>query len=125
MDKPARRVFAAVETRPEQPEAPSLLVLDPVIIADRVDGAGTFGPPPFLGDPLRPISARHPMPAPAPRETKRRIVGQQPERLERLRRVEQPYRPRRFQVAPHPPSPLGWVPPLPQCGRGGRTQRGG
>ena len=26
---------------------------------------------------------------------------------------------------PHPPSPADWVPPLPQCGRGGRAQRGG
>ena len=26
---------------------------------------------------------------------------------------------------PHPPSPAGWVPPLPQCGRGCRVQRGG
>ena len=26
---------------------------------------------------------------------------------------------------PHPPSPAGWVPPLPQCGRGCRAQRGG
>src|SRR5215472_3805660 len=36
MDKPARRAVMAMQTRPEQPEAPPLLVLDPVIIADRI-----------------------------------------------------------------------------------------
>src|SRR6266436_3435673 len=96
MDKPARLVVAAVETRPEQPETPPLLLLDPVIVADRISGAGAFGPPPFLGNPLRPVGARHPVPAPPPRETERRVVWQQPERFDRLRRLEQPDRPRRF-----------------------------
>jgi len=45
--------------------------------------------------------------------------------LDRLRRLEQPDRPRRFAPTPHPPNPVGWVPPLPQCGRGCRAQRGG
>ena len=38
MDKPARRLVLTMEARPEQPEAPPLLVLDPVIVADRVSG---------------------------------------------------------------------------------------
>ena len=79
----------------EQPEAPPLLVLDPVIVADRVGRAGTSRLPPFLGDPLRPVGARHPVRAPPPGEAERRIVGQQPKRLDRLRRLEQPDRPRR------------------------------
>jgi hypothetical protein len=58
MDKPARRAVTAVKTRPEQPEAPSFLVLDPVIIADRVAGAGTLGLPPFVSDALRPAGVR-------------------------------------------------------------------
>src|SRR6202521_1242690 len=62
MDKPARLMVAGVKTRPEQPETPPLLVLDPVIVADRIDCAGPFRLPPFIGDPLRPIGAQHPMP---------------------------------------------------------------
>src|SRR5271170_2526133 len=113
MDKPARRAVAAVETRPEQPEAPPLLVLDPVIVADRIDGTGAFQPPPFIGDPLRPIGAHDPMPSPPPHEPKRRIVRQQPERLDRLRRVKQPDRP-----APTLPLRGSFPPPCPQ-GRAG------
>src|SRR2546423_14930265 len=93
MDKPARLVIAAVETRPEQPEAPPLLVLDPVIIADRVNGAGAFRAPPFVGDPLRSVGEHDPMPAAAPHEPERRIVPQQPERHDRFGRVEQSGRP--------------------------------
>src|SRR5690242_8660475 len=122
MDKPARLVAATVETGPEQPEAPPLLSLDPVIVADRVDRAGAFRPPPFLGDPLRSVGAHDPMRAPPPPEPERRIVGQQPERLDRLRRIKQPYRPRRFASIPHPPRCARHL--LPQCGRGG-TKPGG
>src|SRR5580704_9564038 len=107
MEKPARLAVAAVKTRPEQPEAPSLLVLDPVIIADRIDLAGRPRPPPFVGDPLRPVGAHDPMAAPPPHEPERRVVGQQPERLDRLRRVEQPDRAGWFAGDPPPhPSPL-------------------
>src|SRR5216684_6273302 len=115
MDKPARLVVATVETRSEQPEAPSFLVLDPVVVTDSVDGAGAFRPPPFLGDPLRPIGPRHAMPAPPPGETERRVGGQKPERFDRLRRLEQPDRPRRF-VRPVPPP----TPALPRVHGGGR-----
>ena len=76
MDKPARLVVAAVETRPEQPEAPPFLVLDPVIVAERFSRAGRFRLPPFIGDPLRPVGPRHPVPALPPGETERRVVGQ-------------------------------------------------
>src|SRR5882762_10442714 len=112
MDKPAWRVVTAVQTRPKQPEAPSLLVLDPIVIADRINRTGAFRPPPFLGDPLRPIGVHHPMPAPPPDEAERRVVGQQPERFDRLRRLEQPDRPRWFAPTPHPPPPT--------CDPGGR-----
>src|SRR5215472_13049913 len=110
MDKPARLVIAAVETRPEQPEAPSFLVLDPVIVADLVPafaktGAGRCRLPPFIGNPLRPVGPRHPVPAPPPGEPKRRVVRQQPECLDRLRRLKQPDRPRR--LAPTPTLPRG------------------
>src|SRR6516162_4796887 len=90
MDKPARRAVMAVQTRSEQPEAPPLLVLDPVIVADCISRGGPLRPPPLLGDPLRPVGPRDPIPAPPPREAERRVVGQQPERFDRLRRVEQP-----------------------------------
>src|SRR5690349_12048545 len=100
MDKPARRSVAAVETRSEQPEAPPFLVLDPIIIADRIDLAGRPRTPPFIGDSLGPIGPRHPVPSPPPPEPKRRVVGQQPERLDRLRRIEQPDRSRGFAEAP-------------------------
>jgi len=89
MDKPARRLVPTMETRPEQPEAPPLLVLDPVVVADLVDGTGAFRLPPFVGDSLRPIGTCHPMPAPPPDKAERRVVGQQPERFDRLRRLEQ------------------------------------
>src|SRR6266478_6580922 len=92
MDKPARLAVATVETRPEQPEAPPLLVLDPVIVADCISGARAFGPPPFLGNPLRPVGPRHPVQTPPPDETERRVVGQQPEPFDRLRGLEQTYR---------------------------------
>src|ERR1700724_2371180 len=105
MDKPAWRVVIAVETRPEQPEASPLLVLDPVIISDRIGSTGAFRLPPFLGDPFRPIGVHHPMPAAPPDEAERRVVGQQPERFDRLRRLEQPDRPRGFDPPPHPPPP--------------------
>jgi hypothetical protein len=88
MDKPARRAVMAVQPRPEQPEAAPLLVLDPVVVADRVDLAGTSWLPPFIGYPLRPIGSRDPMPAPPPQETEWRIVGQEPERLDRFRWFE-------------------------------------
>src|SRR5271155_2895679 len=118
MDKPARFVVAAVETCPVQPEAPPLLVLDPIIIADRVPAfagirSGAFRPPPFVGDPLRPIGAHDPMPAAPPHESERRIVRQQPERLDRLRRLEQSYRP-----APTLPLRGSFPPPCP-WGRAG------
>src|SRR5271154_4938653 len=96
MDEPARRMVAVGKTRPEQPEAPPFFVLDPVIVADRIDSARSFRPPPFFGDPLRPVGARHPVWAPPPRKTKRRVVGQQPKSGDRLRRLEQPDRTRRF-----------------------------
>ncbi len=56
-----RGVVAVGKACPEQPEAPPFLVLDPVIVADRIDSAGPFRPPPFFGDPLRPVGARHPV----------------------------------------------------------------
>src|SRR6516225_1257915 len=101
MDKPTRLVIANVETCSEQPEAPPFLVLDPVIVADRVPAfvvtsAAALRSPPFVGDPLRPIGPRDPVPASPPGETKRRIVGQQPECFDRLGRLEQSDRPRRF-----------------------------
>src|SRR6516165_9203678 len=95
MDKPARLVVANVETCSEQPEAPPFLILDPVIVADRIDSAGALRSPPFVGDPLRPIGPRDPMPASPPGETKRRIIGKKPKGFDRLRRLEQPDRPRR------------------------------
>src|SRR5215469_9069406 len=64
MDKPARFVVTAVETRPEQPEASPLLILYPVVIADRLSGARPLGPPPFLGNPLGSVGLHHSMPAP-------------------------------------------------------------
>src|SRR6201995_4731530 len=97
MDKPARLFFMAVGSCPGQPEAPPLPLLAPVVVADRIDRAGASRPPPLLGDPLWPIGPRHQMPAPRPREPKRRVVGQQPERLDRFRRFEQADRPRWFQ----------------------------
>ena len=101
MDKPARRVVAIGQTRPEQPEAPPFLVLDPVIVADRVGRAGACPAATILrrSAPAR-RPASDPMPAPPPGETKRRVIGQQPERLDRLRRLEQPDRPRWFSAVP-------------------------
>src|SRR5260370_35120257 len=93
MDKPARLVVAAVETRSEQPEAPSFLVLDPVVVTDSVDGAGAFRPPPFLGDPLRPIGPRHPMPAPPPGEPERRGPRHKPKTPARPPPAPQPAHP--------------------------------
>jgi hypothetical protein len=78
MDKPAQRAIPTMKTRPKQPEAPSLFVLDPVIIADRIHATRAFRLPPFLGYPLRSIGTHDPMPAPPPRETKRRIIRQEP-----------------------------------------------
>src|SRR5215472_15429292 len=96
MDKPARFVVAAVETRPEQPEAPPLLVLDPVVIADSLGGARPLRPPPFLGNPLGSIGLHHSMPAPSPGKMKGRVVRQEPERFDWIWRVEQPDRPQRL-----------------------------
>src|SRR5271169_392529 len=96
MDEPARWVVAVGKACPEQPEAPPFLVLDPVIVADRIDSAEPFRLPPFFGEPLRPVGARHPVWAPPPRKTKRRVVGQQPKSVDRLRRLEQPDRTRRL-----------------------------
>src|SRR5262249_41629348 len=96
MDKPARFVVAAVETRPEQPEASPLLILYPVVIADRLSGARPLGPPPFLGNPLGSVGLHHSMPAPPPGKMKGRVVRQEPERCDRVRRVEQPDRTRRL-----------------------------
>src|SRR5467141_2652571 len=100
MDKPARRAIVAMQARPEQPEAPPFLVLDPVIIAERLSGAEAFRLPPFIGDPLRTVGARHPMPAAAPSKAERRIIGQQPKCFDRLRRLEQSDRPLRFAPTP-------------------------
>jgi hypothetical protein len=96
MDEPARRIVMAGKTRPEQPEAPPVLVLDPVIIADRIAGGRSPGSPPFFGHPLRPVGARNPMRKATPGKAERRVVGQQPEGFDRFRRREQPDRPRRF-----------------------------
>src|ERR1700737_3771663 len=109
MDKPARRAVVAVQTRPEQPEAPPLLVLDPVIVADHVDIAGPRRLPPFIPNPPRPGRPRPPIAAAPPGEPKRRVVGQQPECLDGLRRLEQPDWPLRFS----PPPPPRGVPPPP------------
>src|SRR5437868_15487856 len=101
MDKPARRAIVAVQTCPEQPEAPPILVLDPIIVADRVDIAGRRRLPPFIRNPLRPVGPRHPVPAAPPDEPKRRVIRQQPKRFDRLRRLEQPDRTRRpYSVSP-------------------------
>src|SRR5260370_30429289 len=75
--------------RAEQPEAPALLVLDPVIVANGIDRAGPVFGPPFLGDALGTVGAPYPIGAAAPGEAERRIVGQQPQRLDRLGRQEQ------------------------------------
>ena len=96
MDKPAQRLVPTMQTRPEQPEAPSFLVLDSVIVADCITGTRPLWPPPFVGDPLRPVGPRDPVPTPAPSEAERRVVGQEPERLDGLRWLEQPDRPRWF-----------------------------
>src|SRR5712691_8706617 len=117
MDKPARRRRAG-EAGAEHPEAPPLLILDPVVIADRPGGEeGAVGGPPFLGDALGTVGAPHPMRAAPPGKAKGRVVGQQPRRLDRLGRREQPDRPRRFfgllGISPHPPTPPAWAPPSP------------
>src|SRR6516225_8931144 len=95
MDKPARLMVAVVEARPEQPEPPPLLVFDPVIVADRIDRIGAIRPPPLLSDPFRSVGLRDPMLASPPHETERRIIGEHPKSVDRLRRLEQPDRPRR------------------------------
>src|SRR5207245_10807262 len=106
VDEPARRRVAR-QAGAEQPEAPTLLVLDPVVVANRVSDSRTALGPPFLGDALGPVGAQHPMPVAAPDEAERRIVGQDPIRLDRLRRPEQPDRARGFAKSPHPnPPPL-------------------
>src|SRR5262245_61025040 len=101
MDEPVWLAVAAMKTRPEQPEAPPLLVLDTVIIADRVNVAGAVRLPPFIGNPLRSIGTCHAMPATPPDEATRLVVRQQPECLDRLRRLEQADRPWRFVGNPH------------------------
>src|SRR5215831_10111033 len=101
MDKPAWLVVIAVQTCPVQPETAPLLVLDAIIVADRIRSAGTFRLPPFVGNPLWPIGAHHPVPAPPPCETERRVVGQQPKGFDRLWRFEQPDRTgRSYSVVP-------------------------
>src|SRR5215472_8137795 len=93
MDKPARFAIAAVETRPEQPEAAAFLVLDPVIVAKGADIVSRFRQPPLLGNPFRSVGLRDPMPASPPQETERRIIGEHPKSVDRLWRLEQPDRP--------------------------------
>src|SRR5262249_61294809 len=89
MDEPVRFAVAAMKTRPEQPEAPPLLVLDTVIIADRVNVAGAARLPPFIGNPLRSIGTCHAMPAAPPNEVKRRGGKQQTECRAPARRAKQ------------------------------------
>jgi len=84
---PSQLVVAAMETSPEQPEAPPLLISTPVIVADGVSLTGRPRLPPFLGDPLWPIGTCHAMPASPPDEAKWRVVRQEPECFDRLRRL--------------------------------------
>ena len=109
--------WSPLEARPEQPEAPPFLVLDPVIVADRIEsGADPSGHPCHHSSAIRsgPSAARHPVRAPAPGEAERRVVGQQPESFDRLRRLEQPDRTRRLcRSRSHPtlPRTRGGSPP--------------
>src|SRR5689334_21950882 len=91
MDKPARRRRAG-QPGAKQPEAPPLVILDPVVIADRAGREIAIDNPPFLGDALGTIGAPHPMRAAPPGEAERRVVGEKPRRLDRLGRRKQPNR---------------------------------
>ncbi len=50
-------------------------------------------PPPFAGEALRPLGADHPVLQPPPAEALGRMIGQQRQGLDRLRRIEQAQRP--------------------------------
>src|SRR5207249_3266444 len=108
--EPARRRLALREPGAEQPEAAALRILDPVIVADRIGFAGAFLGPPFLGDALGAVGPGDPVQALPPGELDRRIIGNQPRCLDRLRRAEQPDRTRGLgwsAFSPHPnPPPL-------------------
>ena len=100
---------------PEQPETASILVLHTEIIPHRHPLPVTL--PPFPGDAFRPIGVAHPVTHPPPGECDRRMIRQQRHRIDRLRRIEQPHRPRQIgrPAASHPAST-----PAP-----GRTDRSG
>src|SRR5207248_5946715 len=124
--KPARRRVAG-KAGAIKPEAPALLVLDTVIVADPVAAVARIGgavlDPPFLGDAFGTVGMPDPVLTPPPREAKRRIVRQHPLRLDRLRRPEQPHGPRRFIGASVLHSP-GWF--LPRgAGEGAHAPHGG
>src|SRR5215472_14362734 len=97
VDKPARPRFVTSELGAKQPETPPLLVFNPVIIADGGDSsAGARFGPPFLGDAFGPIGAGNSVSPPPPGKLGWRIVRNEPDRLDRLRRPEQPHRTRWF-----------------------------
>jgi hypothetical protein len=84
---PARLVVAAMENQPGTTRSAAPSHLDAVIVADGVSLTGRPRLPPFLGDPLWPIGTCHAMPASPPDEAKWRVVRQEPERFDRLRRL--------------------------------------
>src|SRR5438477_543642 len=86
----------------------------PSAAAVTTSGGGITLDPPFLGDALGSVGVPDPVLATPPGKAERRIVGQYPLRLDRLRRPEQPHRPRRFSGVRVLPSP-GWLLP---CGAG-------
>ena len=104
MEKPAGRRPAVGGRRvgaiAEQPEAAAVVVLDPVVVAERRHDIGRRpaavgpGPPPFVGQPLRPLGAHDAVGVPAPVEHRRRIVGHEGRDIDRLGPLQQSRRPR-------------------------------
>src|SRR6185312_17300702 len=72
VQEPARRPFALIEPGTEEPEPPSLLVLDAVVVAQLLGFRAAT--PPFAQNALRPLGTAHAMLPPAPAEEGRRIV---------------------------------------------------
>src|SRR5262249_42489529 len=79
---------------PKQPVPVPVLIFHPEVIAHRPRLATPF--PPFPGDPLRPVRPPHPVPHPPPGEGHRWVIRQQRHRFHRLRRIQQPHRPRQI-----------------------------
>ena len=87
---PARRVHPV--PAPIEPEAPPGLILHPPVVA-RGQCLGVAVPP-FAPDTLWPVGTTDAKPPTPPSEGGRRMIGQQRQRLDRLRRTEQPHRAR-------------------------------